>query len=260
LKYQIVVQDRQSKPLYTVSPVVVKGDIHHAKDIFFLETVVHVSDWNALGAVEIHRDNQAIVRRERPKASPAITNITLTPPSESEPSWHVVWTSTHPTGNPLTSNIDYSWDGGSTYRTIYSGPDKGADRKPVSLPAGHFPTSDNALLRIRVSDGFNFVSAVSVPFKSPGVPPNVRIIQPKRCSAYRAGCAIYLQGSALDEMRLPITGKNLKWFMGEKQVASGATATLAGKDVKAGLMTIRLEAEDEREKESATTVEIMVGR
>lgn len=252
--YKIVVQDKKSEPLYIISPLVVTGDSHRAPDTYFLEAVISIKDWDLIGAVEVHSNEKAIFRRERPKAGPIVSDVAITAPDANSTEWRVAWKSSHPTGAALSAKLDYSWDAGSTYRSIYAGPDRSST--PVALPPRYFPTADQALLRIRVSDGFNLTTAVSSPFKSAGLGPSVRIVQPKRCGAYRKGCAIYLHGTARDEMRVPMLDSSLKWYVGERSVGSGVLATLRGPEVRPGAMMIRLEATDGRGRKEVASVEI----
>lgn len=256
--YQIIVHDHQAHVLQTVFARVVPGDTHLANDVNFLEAVIPIQDWTAVSAVEIHHSTTPLVRRERPKSAPNISNIAITPPPDaSTSSWTIHWQSQHALGSPLTVKIDYSFDAGTSYRTIFFGPDRGTAVLPTSfLPASTQP--NQSLIRIRVSDTFNQTSALSQSFTSPGSPPTVRILDPRRCSPHRAGCAVYLHGSAHDEYRHPLLGEKLRWFLGSRLIGLGATATLP--HVQQGLQQIRLEATDARGRKGEAVVEIFVAR
>lgn len=256
-QYRFLIRDRTSRLLCEIRPIEVTIDIYRAPDTLLLEAVVPLKDWSEVGAVEVYRDQTALVRHIRPTHPPSITAIMVLPcdsdPPSDTPLHTVTWRSQHLDGLPLTAKVDYSMDS-ETWRTIWFGPDKGI----VALPIALFSKATAAQLRVRISDGFNEASALSQPFATPGTPPQVRIVSPRRCGIYRTGCTLYLHGEAFDDTQHPIKGDSLHWFIGDTKIGVGAVASF--NRIEQGTQVIRLEARDGHGRVQSETVEVIVHR
>ena len=79
--------------------------------------------------------------------------------------------------------------------------------------------SDDARIRVRVSDGFDAAIAVSGRLRSLGAPPLVRI--ESAAARVRADQLVLLEGSAFDDTGRPLTGKRLRWFADRRSLGSG---------------------------------------
>ncbi|OAQ57626.1 hypothetical protein VFPPC_11412 [Pochonia chlamydosporia 170] len=253
--YHIIVQDRDSNTLYTSSPILVRNDVNMAGYIINLEAVIAVSNWPKVGAVEIHKADTPVARRVRAGIPPTLHDVLVKPDSAEKPSnWTVRWQANHPEGFPLTVKLDYSNDGGNHWVPRYFGP----NNDTATLPNSYFSiaTQNKGRIRVRISDGFDQVSAVSTGFDAPGSGPTVRIFSPQCCETFRTGCIIYLHGAAFDDSQEPITGQSLVWFLGEKQIGTSNTASVAIK--AAGRQDIRLQATDSHSRTVSQSVEITV--
>jgi hypothetical protein len=130
-------------------------------------------------AIQITRNGVPIARRNRPQRAPEVEhvrvrahedddkNLTTVQPRRRSAGILVTWHTERGSKAPRTVKLDYSVDGGRAWRPIFMGPDRGR----VSLRPQLLATSRHARIRVRVSDGFNEVSAVSAPFRTRGFRP-----------------------------------------------------------------------------------------
>ena len=139
--------------------------------------------------------------------------------------------------DPLNATVDYSADGGRSWRTVFDGQSTGAATVPNSFLAGSQPSSDPRLRQRWLQRG----RARSAPFTVAGTVPVATIVSPQAVSAVRAGEPTQLIGGALDDRRQRLRGRTLTWFAGRRRLGSGERlkATLP-----AGRVTLRLLARD----------------
>jgi hypothetical protein len=143
----------------------------------------------------------------------------------------VTWKASDADGDALSASVDYSADGGRSFRTVWSGASTG--RATLSALA----RSDHALVRVRVSDGFDQASAVSKPFHVAGRRPVVTIDAP---ATIPASVPLSLAGSATDDALAPIG--DLRWTIDGHAAGTGARAT--ADPLSPGRHTVRLVATD----------------
>ncbi len=169
---------------------------------------------------------------------------------------HVVvrWRASSAEHLPLTVSIDYSADGGSSWRTIWMGPNLGH----VSLPSFYFAPSTDAMVRVRVNDGFNEAPALSQSFTAADPPPQVSILTPAMgASVQLAGDApVQLTGDAWDSQRHELGGSSLSWYDGGTLLGTGSSL-LAG-PLPPGTNTIKLLARDPAGTTATATTTIAV--
>jgi hypothetical protein len=146
----------------------------------------------------------------------------------------IKWRSTNPERRVLTASIDYSADGGRHWRTIWIGGDTGH----VSLPSFYFPQSTDAMVRVRVNDGFNETPATSARFTALAPPPQVSILAPDIKTEIAGDAAVQLTGSAWDAQQQELGGTSLRWYDGRTPLGTGSSL-LAG-PLPPGVNTIRL--------------------
>jgi hypothetical protein len=65
---------------------------------------------------------------------------------------------------------------------------------------------------------------------------------------------------ARDEMRMPVVGKGVTWWVKDDIVGTGCVATLDAKYAVEGLLVIRCEVVDERGRKAEESVEIYIER
>src|SRR5262249_53984211 len=135
----------------------------------------------AIGAavVEIRTNGLTIARRAKSKHPPIVGNVTVRPDVIPNPTDNdhddrhgkgdhgrddrnadgtaavprvtsINWIANDPDHDALTAKVDYSADGGQTFRTIFFGPNKDG----VVLSSALFKNSMHGLVRVRINDGF----------------------------------------------------------------------------------------------------------
>jgi hypothetical protein len=150
----------------------------------------------------------------------------------------VRWAASDPERDPLQATVDYSPDGGRTWRTVFDGPSIGRAIVPGSFLEG----STRARVRVFVNDGFNEARAVSGLFRADGTAPIATIIRPDTGEPVRAGERTLLIGSALDDHHRRLRGRALTWYAGRSRLGTGEQlrATLPS-----GRIVVRLLARDQ---------------
>jgi hypothetical protein len=165
---------------------------------------------------------------------------------------NVRWHGSDADGGLLRAKVDYSADGGSHWRTIFVGRNKGH----AALPGRYFTASRKARVRVRLNDGFNETARASRTFRAAGCGPTVHIISPAKGRTVRADAALYLSGEALEDGAKRVTGKRLRWYSGKRLLGSGETLSVLG--LPRGRNRLRLVARDShgRKGTASTTVRI----
>ena len=164
----------------------------------------------------------------------------------------IKWNAAHLEKKSLMAKVDFSSDAGKNWRPIYFGP----NANEVALERSPFSASCEAMVRVRISDGFNESYADSCCFSTAGRPPLARIKSPAECAKIRCGATLYLSGEAYDDKHQPIVGKQLVWSVGRRQVGTGATASVSW--LKPGIHTIRLTATDAQKRSTTKKTRLTV--
>lgn len=203
-------------------------------------------------AVEAH--GKVLVSRVRPAQAPRVQ--ILAPASGAHvgagPAVLLQWSAASPEHLPLTASVDYSYDGGRSWRTIFIG----ADRGRVSLPGFYFLGSRDARVRVRVNDGFNETAAVSAPFTAAGAAPQVDIVSPGPRTQLSGDATLQLAGEAFDQQLRSLPGHSLQWFDGP--VPLGYGTTISAGPLPPGANQIRLVARDAAGRTASATIVVNV--
>jgi len=208
--------------------------------------------------LEISQAGHTIARRVRPAHAPTLQLA----PQRMRPmlgvaggakTTPVAWSSHSDTPNAV-AYVDVSTDGGSTWRTIYAGPDKGM----AAIPSTLFPDSapGKARVRVRVNDGFNETSTVSGALTTSGAAPFVHIFEPHTRIRVRADAPLYLRGSGYDNAARQIGTTSLVWSVDGRTYAHGTFATAL--DLAPGTHTIGLAARDARGRLGSASVSVTI--
>ena len=164
----------------------------------------------------------------------------------------VRWITHDADGGALTSTVEYSADGGRSWKVV-AGDVSGTS---VRLPSRALSASDNARLRVRVSDGFNATIATSGPLHTTGAPPAVTILNAGHPGRVRSGATLLLRGSAFDDADRALSGRHLSWFAGRRRVGRGSVLSLHV--LHPGPTTVRLIAIDARGRSSTAELRLRV--
>jgi hypothetical protein len=131
----------------------------------------------------------------------------------------VKWRSAGAGGKNSSASVDFSSDGGRTWRAIYVGPDRGR----AEIPGSYLEASHRARLRVRVNDGFDEAVATSGIFTSRAAPPVVTIARAPK--VLPGDARLQLTGQAFEAGPTALGGKRLRWFDGSVPLGSGAEIT-----------------------------------
>ena len=142
-----------------------------------------------------------------------------------------------PDGGPLTAAVEYSANGGRTWRglTISQG-----SRGRSVVPTEMLTASTNGRFRVRVDDGFSEVVATSGRLVVEGAPPKPRIDEPVKGQRIRADVPLTLRGAAIAAGGTLVRPSALRWFDGRRAIGRGRALTVPA--LSPGRHVIRLSA------------------
>jgi hypothetical protein len=119
----------------------------------------------------------------------------------------ITWSSSDDDGDVLTSQLEYSSDGGETWTNI-------AESIPgtsLEVDTAFIPGGEQALIRVIVADGFNSATAVSVPFQVGDKTPMVHISWPQEGMQVTEGIPLYFQAMGIDQEDGVLNLDSLVW-------------------------------------------------
>jgi hypothetical protein len=205
-------------------------------------------------SVVISADGVELSRRTRSVNAPEVFILSPGPGTRvgHNPTTLVRWAASDVDGDPLTSAVDYSADGGVHWKVVADG----VHGTSVSVPSRLLNTSADARIRVRVSDGFNATTAVSGALRAAGAPPAVHIIGGTAGGRVQADARLLLRGSAYDDAGHKLTGASLRWYAGRRLLGRGELLTAKG--LPAGTTAIRLVANDAHGRIAQTLLPLKV--
>jgi hypothetical protein len=217
--------------------------------------IVYTADLSAVHAasIQIVGGNGAVLAtKARSAHAPKVRILWPTPGTHVRAHGTVTlrWRATDADRNELSVEVDYSRDGGRSWKTILQTGNLGHERLPVQLFAG----THNARLRFRANDGFIETAALSGRFRADGTAPQVTISSPGPRTSLRADGLLYLSGAAQDDTGRFLPGNSLRWFLGRQLLGKGERMSVSG--LSAGVRTVRLVARDGHGRTAAATVRI----
>lgn len=203
-------------------------------------------------SIQIASGGAVLAGRARDAHPPRLTLLTPRPGARVGGRRQVVvsWRASDRDHLALTASVDYSRDGGRTWRTVFVG---GAAGRAV-LPGFDLAPSGSARVRVRVNDGFNEVSSLSGRFTALPAPPLVTIAP--TLGTLAGDATLELAGSGYDQMLNPLRGTHLRWFDGRIPLGSGAS--LDAGPLPPGPNKIRLLARDSAGGTASASVTVTV--
>jgi hypothetical protein len=155
----------------------------------------------------------------------------------------------------LRATVEYSADGGRTWKPMWLGANAGG----VTLSSSLFQYSRRARIRVLLSDGFNQALSQSGPLTAVGTRPRVAILSPMGHATYAAAETVTLSGRAVDDAYHAIPAARLVWFAGAKRLGTGALITVPAKTLGSGRVVVSLRARDGRGRVGSASVQVTVG-
>lgn len=206
--------------------------------------------------ITIYHSGTELASRPVSERAPAVT---LLAPNGGEQlngeSVTVRWSATDQDGDALTFSVEYSVDGGATWRMVQSG----VTALQATLPAARLPGTQHGKFRVLATDGVNTArDASDGVFTVPDKTLAVRLTSPVDGAHYIPGQSVALIGQAYDVEDGALHGAALAW---SSDVAGplGTGEMLHLTDLASGLHTITLVVSDSAGHRVEKTVHITVG-
>jgi hypothetical protein len=153
--------------------------------------------------------------------SPSVENITSSGGSHwpNTGTISISWQPVYAGSNPLQYLVQYSRDGGNSWQimTINSG------QPTLDVDAALVGGSQQALIRVYVSDGFNTGEAVSASYTVDNKAPEVHIGWTADGAQVMSGNPVFLNGAVTDAQDGPISGSDLHWSVDNNALGDGDT-------------------------------------
>jgi uncharacterized protein YjbI with pentapeptide repeats len=170
----------------------------------------------------------------------------------------ISWNANDADGDTLTYAIDYSLDGGTSWKALVSGYDQKSIEIDVALLAG----TTKAKFRVTADDSFNSGSDESdAVFTVEGKDPEVSITSPNNGDLFISGQTINFVGQAYDKEDGKLTETSLTWSSDrDGDLATGESLSKLAEDLAEGTHIITLTATDSQNQTSTSTISINVYR
>ena len=210
----------------------------------------------AAAAVEITSGGTVVARRVRSANAP--TARFLSPRRGTlvgrERRLNIRWQAADADGDKLDATVEWSARGGrpGTWRSIFLGPSGGT----TAVPSEYFAGTAEAVLRLRVSDGFNETVVLSPRFRTIHRRPTVRIQSPRSGARIRRDAGVVLFATARDEARNALPARRIVWFDGRRRIARGSG--VAVRTLRPGSHLLRAVASDRAGRSGVATVRVTV--
>lgn len=170
----------------------------------------------------------------------------------------IEWQAADGDGDALTYLVQYSADGGATWKTLV------ADWPETSyqLERRYLAGSDSAMVRVLASDGFRSqIDASDDVFTVANNPPEVQLLSPRTGDSFVGVQMLFLEAAIEDREDGPLDGGSVEWRSSlDGVLGTGAELDLIASDLEEGRHEIRVTATDSAGASSSAAVTVDVGR
>lgn len=164
------------------------------------------------------------------------------------------WTSSHSEDEDIFYSIFYR-DNGENWDLIATD----LSETLLEVDLDNLSQSDEARIRVQVSDGFNIAEDTSATFSVANSPPNVRMKSPSDNARIDTAATITFRGSASDLEDGQLEGPSLTWSSNiDGDLGTGRILELPGSTLSKGTHIITLRADDLDGASVETSVEIEI--
>jgi hypothetical protein len=180
-----------------------------ASERFFSHNMIAKAGLRKIQLRHVDPDGSEHLKSEFTAGASAPTVSVLSPAggAVASSSVPVSWLASDADGDALRVSIDFSPDGGTTWRVVGTG--AGASGT-ISVPVASLGGTTNGLMRVIVNDGFNSGSATSAAFSIAPQPPSAAISAPTGQSVLE-GERVLLRGIGFDPAAGTLAGNALSW-------------------------------------------------
>jgi hypothetical protein len=254
-QYGLVLRDDKGTAISSAQLLALRVHLDGAADATLLQ-----GETSKLGAasVEIVRNGRVVASRARSKVPlhVAVLSPRFNDKVGAAGAVGITWTTSGGDGRPFFASVDYSADGGKTWKPVYAG----YNIRTALVPARWIGASGAGRMRVRIDDGFSQTSALSDRFNALGGPPVVTIVRPRGKMVVPSDGSLLLEGTAFDDNATRLGGSQLRWFAntpsGSMLLGTGANVTVA--NPTAGTTSVYLDATDARGRKGSSLVPVAV--
>lgn len=218
----------------------------------FTQVVTHVAGTTQLRIVRL-ADSQTLTSMSIPAHAPTISNVALQgAPNPVTGTVTLSWTAGDVDGNPLTFDVFYSRNGGTTIRPYMLG----VTGNSTPIDTSNLGGSGQALFRVIANDGVNTAQADSAPFTMANKPPRPMILAPGDNTHRHYGQLVNFSGTALDDQDGSVSDANLVWSDQDGVLGTGPLLSITTLPV--GTHVITLTATDSVGLSAKTSITVIV--
>lgn len=193
------------------------GQKIHVDDVGGMELLqgaLPLSAGTTAARLEVTYGGKVVATLNRPAAKPTLALRKSLPTGKCAAGQiNIKWNVADKTHLHLIAAADFSANGGRTWAEVYDGPATNVGTSAsggAPIPRALLKTTRDATVRVRVSDGYNQVTAKSAQFCVAAAAPTVTITAPA-ADQLAPGGTVALSGSAYDGNGRPIIGTALTW-------------------------------------------------
>ena len=198
-----------------------------------------------------------LAARGRSIRPPELQVLSVDPGPPASHSLSLTWaaTSGDQDNNPLRYAVLYSPDAGTSWTPVAVD----LDASGIDLDTSSWAGSDQAQVRVLVSDGFLTSAGDSYLFSVPRKPPAVWITTPAGGAVVQPLAALVLTGHASDLEDGELSGASLVWTLdGNRMLGNGSQLFLPGLNTEPGAHEVALTVTDHDGMQSSAHVQVTV--
>jgi len=254
--YALELQDASGTPLFIRYFDTVGDTFYPVEGSGYFRQVV---PWQEGTARIVIKEGQTVLHVTHVSAN--APQVTLLSPNGGEywPPYgehEITWTGSDADGDPLRYILQYSPDGGSTWKTVATN----LTGESYILEAGRLAGSETALLRVFASDGVNTGQDQSdSTFTVEGKPPTAMILYPADGDVFSPGGPVLFEGAGTDLEDGPLTDDTRFTWSSSLEGELGVGRKLYFDDLRPGRHIITLEVADSNGFVSQDSVSIVIG-
>jgi hypothetical protein len=248
--------------ILTDNPVTpITPDIHEAPSLTQVFFAAFPAPIAPVATIELLQDNTVLASRHPGSSVPTVSVIKPIGGEVIADHLDISWQghdADH--GDILHYTIQYSPDGGTTWRAIANDVIGTPDSSVITLTLNHVSlpgsSAGGARIRVAASDGYNTGLAVSAPFTLTNRLPEPFIITPGQGETTPAGQATLLRGAASDAEDGDLSGAALTWTIDGQAVGTGEEVNVAG--LAPGNHALALTARDSVSQTATTSTTLTI--
>ena len=254
--YGLELQDTAGTPLFIRHFDTLPDSVDPMSGTIYFHEIV---PWQAGTARIVIKEGQTVLHITYVSAnSPQVTLLSpnggeLWPPYGEQV---VTWAGSDADGDPLRYVLQYSPDGGITWKAVATN----LVGESYTLSAGRLAGSETALIRVVASDGVNTSQDESDgTFTVEGKPPAAHILYPMDGSAFSSGSPVVLEGAGADLEDGPLSDDALFTWSSSLDGELGVGREMSFDDLSPGRHIITLEVADSDGFVGEDSVSISIG-